>query len=132
MSNFAPCAIHYLQHRFPSVEHYYQSRKNDDPAWIDYCSNKELDPGKVKRASRKITLRDNWDDIKLDVMRFGVEKKFTDIYREQLRDTGNAYLIEGNYWGDAFWGYDIKRGIGHNHLGRLIMETRIKINSGEI
>lgn len=36
--------------------------------------------------------------------------------------TGDEELIEGNWWGDKFWG--IYNGEGENHLGKLLMKIR--------
>lgn len=36
--------------------------------------------------------------------------------------TGDAELIEGNNWGDTFWG--VCNGRGENMLGKLLMEIR--------
>lgn len=40
----------------------------------------------------------------------------------KLLETGNEELVEGNYWGDTFWG--VCRGRGENHLGKLLMKVR--------
>ena len=45
--------------------------------------------------------------------------------REALLNTDNAKLIEGNWWGDKFWG--ICNGVGENNLGKLLMEVRDEI-----
>ena len=42
--------------------------------------------------------------------------------QDLLLKTGTAELIEGNWWGDTFWG--VFNGAGQNHLGRLLMEVR--------
>ncbi|NBV54175.1 MAG: NADAR family protein, partial [Proteobacteria bacterium] len=47
--------------------------------------------------------------------------------REQLLATGNAVLMEGNDWGDTFFGFDYNRGYGQNHLGRILMQVRAEI-----
>jgi predicted NAD-dependent protein-ADP-ribosyltransferase YbiA (DUF1768 family) len=31
-------------------------------------------------------------------------------------------LIEGNWWGDTYWG--VCNGVGENHLGKLLMKIR--------
>jgi len=35
---------------------------------------------------------------------------------------GNRDLVEGNDWGDTYWGQC--KGRGQNHLGKLIMRIR--------
>lgn len=45
-------------------------------------------------------------------------------FRNKLIATENLQIEEGNYWYDAFWGICLKRGQGQNHLGKLIMTIR--------
>jgi predicted NAD-dependent protein-ADP-ribosyltransferase YbiA (DUF1768 family) len=61
------------------------------------------------------------------MMRKLLRQKFmkNDLYRDALRETGDQQLIEGNYWGDTFWG--VCDGVGTNHLGRLLMEIRAEL-----
>ena len=40
---------------------------------------------------------------------------------KRLIDTGNEELVEGNTWGDHFWGVDE---FGANNLGKLLMKIR--------
>ena len=47
----------------------------------------------------------------------------------KLKQTGFCELIEGNYWGDTFWGVDYETGhnsvfAGSNHLGIMYMILR--------
>ena len=44
------------------------------------------------------------------------------LLRGWLRETGAEELVEGNYWGDTFWG--VCRGEGENKLGKLLMQVR--------
>jgi predicted NAD-dependent protein-ADP-ribosyltransferase YbiA (DUF1768 family) len=44
----------------------------------------------------------------------------------KLLATGDTELIEGNTWGDTFWG--VCRGEGTNWLGKLLMEVRTEIS----
>jgi len=71
-----------------------------------------------------------WDGAKLGIMAQLVVQKFTNnaVLAQRLHDTGDAELIEGNTWGDTFWG--ICKGKGENHLGRILMEVRHSINTG--
>jgi predicted NAD-dependent protein-ADP-ribosyltransferase YbiA (DUF1768 family) len=41
---------------------------------------------------------------------------------QKLLDTGTQTLVEGNWWGDVFWG--VCKGVGSNHLGKLLMKLR--------
>ena len=85
-------------------------------------------PGKAKRLGRKATLRDDWDGIKITVMLHTLRLKFGQNRkeREMLLATGDRLLIEGNHWGDTFWG--VCDGEGENMLGILLMQVRDEIN----
>lgn len=71
-----------------------------------------------------------WEERRIGVMAHVVTAKFRDpARRARLLATGDAHLIEGNTWGDSFWG--VCSGIGHNHLGRILMFERAAIRRGE-
>lgn len=74
----------------------------------------------------------NWSDMKLGIMQEVVRRKFIanpDI-RMQLAETGDEELVEGNSWGDTFWGVDNKTGEGQNQLGKVLMAVRADIQAG--
>ena len=81
-------------------------------------------PAAAKQLGRKVTLRPDWNEIRLSVMERLVELKFAQNSElaERLRETGDAHLVEGNTWGDTFWG--ACRGKGANHLGSILMQVR--------
>lgn len=119
LSNFWGVRIEVDGWVFDSVEAAFQSSKT--------LTNRELfvgvAPGVAKRLGRTVTLRPGWNDMRVEVMRELLVVKF-EVYvlRELLKETGNAELIEGNRWGDTFWG--VSGGVGKNHLGKLLMEVR--------
>ena len=43
----------------------------------------------------------------------------------KLLETGNQELVEGNTWGDIFWG--VCNGKGQNWLGKILMMVRDEI-----
>ena len=125
LSNFAPVKIKLDGLEFPSVEHAYMSAKSDDVEWKKFCSNQNNKAGDVKRQSRNITLKKDWNEIKLKVMKECVNQKFSqEPYRTKLLETGTQHIQEGNRWNDKFWGVCLKTNKGENHLGRLIMDVR--------
>jgi ribA/ribD-fused uncharacterized protein len=74
--------------------------------------------------SRKQPIREDWAEVKDDIMRKGVLCKFSsnpDI-RRVLLSTGDAVLIE-NAPRDYYWGCG-RDGTGLNMLGRKLMEVR--------
>jgi ribA/ribD-fused uncharacterized protein len=124
LSNFYPCEVILEDdgHHYPTVEHAYQAAKTLDPderARIRECAR----PGEAKKLGRYVTMRLRWDDVKVPVMRNLLMQKFSrpDL-RHKLLGTGYRNLVEGNTWGDTFWG--VCRGKGCNMLGRLLMQTR--------
>jgi ribA/ribD-fused uncharacterized protein len=70
-----------------------------------------------------------WDAKKDEVMLAIVRAKFAqnpDLARKLL-DTQDAYLEEGNTWGDTYWG--TCQGKGKNMLGKILMQVREEIRS---
>lgn len=110
---------------FPSVEHYYQAMKSDNPTlWLMFVSGS---PGQAKKNGRKLVLRENWNDIKLYFMESGLRAKFADSRMANLLlSTDGEMLVEGNTWHDNYWGicHCGKCEGGLNNLGRLLMKIR--------
>lgn len=127
LSNFAPVNVIYDGVKYRSVEHAYMAAKSVDVGWREFCKN-TYKAGDVKKASRNIELREDWEQIKVDVMRELLEQKFnTEPYKAMLLETCDEHIQEGNMWNDKFWGVCLKTGKGSNTLGKLIMEIRSKI-----
>lgn len=107
----------------PTVEHFYQSMKTTDLRERQMVQDTPT-PTQAKKLGRLLTLRPDWELIKVDVMRFALAEKFQfrSIVAEKLRET-TGYLEETNDWGDRFWG--VCNGSGHNMLGRLLMDRRV-------
>jgi len=125
LSNFMPCKIFYEGKSFTSVENGYMSAKSHDVEWKEFCSDPNNHPGRVKRKSKKIVLRSDWESIKVSVMKeLLIQKFFQSPYRDLLLNTGDMHIQEGNRWGDTFWGVCLKTNTGSNNLGILLMEIR--------
>lgn len=130
LSNFWPCRVKWATEYYRSVEHAYQAAKTMSPLEWEKIQNC-VTAGDAKRMGRKVTLRPDWDLDKMAVMLDLVRQKFTDpILRQQLLSTGDAELIEGNYWHDTFWG--VCNGVGENHLGKIIMQVRKEIEQPSV
>lgn len=124
LSNFFPCRIVLKGREYKSVEHAYMSAKCDDEDWKLFCQFTEK-PGEVKKSSRKIKLREDWESIKINIMKDCIDQKFNqEPLKTKLLETGEEELQEGNTWGDKFWGIDLKTGKGLNYLGKIIMCKR--------
>ena len=76
-------------------------------------------PVQAKRLGRKVKLRDDWEEVKLEIMTEIVSQKFLQHPHliEMLLQTGDEELIEGNKW-------DVCKGKGENHLGKILMKIR--------
>lgn len=117
---------------FKSVENAYQYGKNtNDENWVQKCLN--LSPREIKKASKNLDYdRKKFDYNKLSWMKRLLDIKFAnDEMCIKLLSTGDENIVEGNMWGDRFWGVDvtIQPNIGENHLGRLLMKIRDEKNS---
>ena len=133
LSNFAPSPIRGVRSRlvYPTAEHAYQAMKSADPlAWAEAAAL--ATPGKAKRWGQRIPLRPRWDAMKVLIMTRVVRAKFRQNLALQtlLLATGDQELVEGNTWGDRFWG--TCDGVGLNHLGRILMATRDRARLGKL
>ena len=77
----------------------------------------------AKHLGYLVTLRKDWEKVKLQVMEDLLQQKFKhpDL-RAKLIATYPEELIEKNTWNDTFWGQC--KGKGENHLGKLLMKIR--------
>jgi len=124
-SNFYRSPIKLDGYVWPTVEHYYQAQKTTDIKDQDRIRSAET-PGKAKRLGRNIHIREDWEDIKVDVMRRAIRAKFTQYkdLRDLLLSTNDASLHE-NSPHDMFWGVH-----GKDMLGKILMELRGEIKDG--
>ena len=128
LSNFWPAKVMFEGEEYSSVEHAYVAAKTTDEEARKTIRG--LTPGQAKRFGRsKIQLREDWEDIKLHVMRELVSYKFfhNPDLSQLLLDTGDQELIEGNTWGDTYWGVCFD--VGLNNLGKILMEIRSELKN---
>jgi ribA/ribD-fused uncharacterized protein len=124
-----PVGIH-----VPTSEHAYQSAKFIDPDVQKLIA--ELPTGvETKTTAHEleadgIAIRSDWEVAKVGIMRAIIQDKFglnPDI-AEKLVLTGDEELVEGNTWGDRFWGVDpIGSTNGQNQLGMILMLVRAEL-----
>lgn len=130
LSNFSTCRVVMPDGiEYPSVEHAYQAYKSKDPEQKKKIA-KLRTAALAKREGRRLKVRDDWESIKLKVMFTALNRKFSadnPQFVENLLGTGNAELVEGNTWGDTYWG--VCRGQGENNLGKLLMKIRDGLQS---
>lgn len=128
LSNFWPVSVEYHGITYPSAEHAYQASKalhSRDAAKIALAAT----AGAAKLLGRVVELRPGWDAEKVRIMYEILYAKFTQNkeLRDRLVNTGNRPLVEGNTWGDTFWG--MCDGQGQNQLGRLLMSLRDELGA---
>ena len=124
-SNFAAFPITLDGVCWPTTEHYFQAQKFADE---DYREKIRKADSPMMAAdlgrSRNVRIRDDWESVKIEVMRMAVLAKF-DTHKELnelLLSTGNEDIVEAAR-GDSFWGCG-GDGTGKNWLGRILMEVR--------
>lgn len=114
---------------YPSGEAAFHGGKNSDPkirAWIAAAPT----PREAKRRGRLVPLRPDWDEHRHVVMRAVLNAKFADLnLANRLLATGDAALVEGNYWHDQYWGCcrcgrPACAEPGENWLGRHLTDLR--------
>lgn len=132
LSNFYPAIVHLEGMQFPTVEHAYQAAKTLDLEIRDIIANL-TSPGLAKRMGHKLALRPDWDDrMRLRTMESLLLQKFHPerVEARLLINTGWVHIVEGNTWGDTFWGA-VKgqdgNWFGDNHLGEILMDIRRRL-----
>ena len=123
LSNFYIRSIIYNGIKYKSTEHAYQAMKATNKDDHDFVAN-SLTPGRAKQSGQSIPCRQDWNNIKIQVMHDIVKAKFeqhADL-KELLLSTNDTALIEGNNWKDTYWG--ICDGKGENNLGKILMSIR--------
>ena len=134
LSNFTPITVEYDGVLYRSVEHAYQAAKTVIPEERTWIRNARS-PAQAKYAGRRVAIRSNWNSMRIEVMEYLLRQKFAlgvsehhDALYNQLKNTKPRMLIEGNTWGDRFWGCCAdKNGAftdGENQLGKLLMKIR--------
>lgn len=124
LSNFTPCSVILDDRSYRSTEAAYQAAKTDIKelrVQFETMSARE-----AKKAGRRLSIRPDWNDIKIEIMTGLCREKFNqEPFKTWLLETGDQEIVEGNYWKDVFWG--VYRGRGSNHLGKIIMKIRDKL-----
>jgi ribA/ribD-fused uncharacterized protein len=130
LSNFYPTSVLYDGQTYPSSEHAYQAAKSLDPVMRNRIRQLRT-PREAKALGKRIPLRPNWETLRIPTMRSILQNKFApgSAVAQRLIDTAPNVLIEGNTWGDTYWGCVLSHGqwLGQNQLGLLLMEIRSQL-----
>ncbi|MEM9951577.1 MAG: NADAR family protein [Chloroflexota bacterium] len=124
-SNFSRHGFELDEHYWKTSEHYFQAMKFEGTPYYDKVREARTPKEAAKLGRRRdFPLRKDWEDVKDDVMRRAVLKKFQthQSLKELLLSTGDEEIVE-NAPSDYYWGcgYD---GSGKNMLGVILMEVR--------
>lgn len=127
LSNFWPCYLLYQNVVYPTAEHAYQAAKVDNPEVKtrirncptpadakDYLELHKIKPAPEWTIGKKLVVMEE-----ILMIKFGGKEP---LLTRALLATGDAPLIEGNTWGDIFWG--VYNNSGDNNLGKLLMKVR--------
>lgn len=124
LSNMYPASVTWNAIYFPAVENAYQAAKSFDPNdWEKFCL---MTPIEARKAGRKLNIRHDWEMFKLPLMEVLLRRKFVGPMLDALLATAPLDIIEGNWWGDRFWG-QCPVGEGRNELGKLLVKIRSEI-----
>lgn len=129
LSNMKACEVMYEGDIYNSVESAYQASKLLDRAErTKFIKTKRADYARYMGKAIK-NVRTDWSDVKINIMYTIVKDKFTrnKVLKDKLLATKNIPLIEGNTWGDTFWG--TVDNVGENHLGKILMQIREELRS---
>lgn len=138
LSNFYTADFSWRGMTFKSGEHAFQAAKayamkepkiGDMRSYMDRVADCPT-PAKAKYAGRSVKIDlQQWEEIKVQYMREIIHSKFSTVpgLAGQLISTGAMLLVEGNDWGDTFWGRSRNNDgkiVGLNTLGTILMEER--------
>jgi ribA/ribD-fused uncharacterized protein len=112
---------------YPSAEHAFQAQKTLSERWRRYIA-RQNSARLAKQIGRELEIREDWEQVKRDVMMGTLAVKFGthEDLGDKLLATGRRQLVEGNTWGDRYWGCVKRDGVwrGKNYLGRTLGRIR--------
>lgn len=134
LSNFYNAQVFYNGLLFKNSEAAFHAQKtldlNDRKRFTEYNA------GKSKREGRKVTLREDWEEVKDNIMYEICKAKFSqnEDLKQKLLATYPEYLEEGTTgWHDNYWGNcsceRCKNIEGKNTLGKILMRIREELQN---
>ena len=128
LSNFYPAPVSYMGQTYANNEAAFQAQKTlSAREQRKFCIFRMNKLSVSKKLGRDLTLLPDWEKVKVRLMYEICMCKFmqNSELRDKLLATGDCILIEGNLWGDHYWG--MVDGFGENHLGLILMDIREKL-----
>lgn len=132
-SNFYVCKVEYDGITYKNSEAAWQAQKtlNLDKR-IEFS---KLSGTQAKTVGRKLTLREDWEQVKYDLMVDILRSKFSNNpkLKEILLGAEDAVLVEDTTgWHDNTWGdctcAKCRSVVGKNLLGKALMEVREELS----
>lgn len=133
--NFASFQVDWHGRRWPTSEHAYQASHFFDtaPELVEaiYEARSAHDAYRIAKANGD-KAPDNWEDIKVGIMYEICKLKMLQnpYVHEKLLLSGDLDIVEDSPK-DSFWGWGPNRD-GRNELGKIWMQLRSQVRSGEI
>ncbi len=123
LNNFKRADMFVYGRLWKNVESAYQAQKTLVPEEYDAIWLAKT-PRIARNLGQTVSIREDWDNIKVAVMYTCVLAKFTQNHdlRALLLSTGNEDIIEDSPI-DWFWGCGAD-GTGKNNLGKILMQVR--------
>jgi len=113
---------------WPSVEHYFQAMKFEDPAYREKI-RAARHPKQARRLGRTRfkKIRQDWSTLRRVVMTRAIytRGRTHESIASALLSTGDKQLVENSQY-DYFWGCGRDRR-GHNTYGQVLMDVRNKL-----
>lgn len=117
---------------WPSAEHAFHACKTHDQRvreWIREAADARQAKQRGRNVRMAVVMRPDWDSVRVPIMAAIVRAKFgqhVDL-AARLLSTDPAALVEGNDWGDTYWG--VCNGVGQNVLGVILMRVRDELRA---
>lgn len=133
LSNFYDAPVVYDGITYKNTEAAFQAQKTTSiPKRLEFAN---FTASQSKKEGRKLALRQDWEEVKGQVMYEICLAKFTqnEELKKKLLSTDGHYLIEGNYWHDNTWGNCTCEKCasvqGQNRLGVILMKIREELKN---
>lgn len=133
LSNFYDAPVVYDGITYKNTEAAFQAQKTTSvPKRLEFAN---FTASQSKKEGRKLALRQDWEEVKGQVMYEICLAKFTqnEDLKMKLLSTDGRHLIEGNHWHDNTWGNctcEKCRSVqGQNRLGVILMKIREELKN---
>lgn len=130
MNNYKKSPMYVYGRWWKNVEACYQAQKTLNLAEYNKIWSAKH-PNDARELGQLVTMRPNWDNLKVPIMYECVLNKFIQNrdFREKLFSTGEEDIAEDSPI-DSFWGLG-PNGDGLNNLGKILVRVRKTLKTNE-